>query len=184
MKLTAHIRAIRQTVGFETARIVFCPESNLASEGKRITKDLRDARVENLFCLREDTQNGEGIRTTNALKKEMWIMMNSLLNRRGVRWHKRMACVGNVSSDEDEKLYDASSMRKLVIDELASYQRKLEPSSDRDKMPTEIFTGKMTGPDDHGIAVQICLKSIDVWKSNQDFYGQCKPIYLGASMVA
>jgi hypothetical protein len=176
-KLVAHLAAVRKIPGLETARIVFCPESNLASEGKRITADLARAGVAECYVLREDVRGNEGVRTTEHLKKDMWISFNQLLNDRRVRWHPRLACVGLPTNDEMNERYDAQKMRTMVIDELLAYQHIVEPNKDPDKPPREKFSGKLSGCDDHCIAVQLCYKAVEIWLNNQDFYKNLRPIF-------
>lgn len=176
-KLVAHLRAVRSISGLQTARIVFCPESNLASEGKRITADLARAGVDECYVLREDVRGNEGVRTTEHLKKDMWISFNRLLNERQVRWHPHLACVGSPLNDEMNERYDAQKMRAMVIDELLAYQHIIEPNKDPDKPPHEKFSGKLSGCDDHCIAVQLCYKAVEIWLNNQDFYSNLKPIF-------
>lgn len=169
---------MRRIEGLETAKIVLCPEANLASEAKRIVIDLAGTGIENVYCLREDTNKNEGIRTTNKLKAGMYDAFNRLLNAKRVRWHERMTCVGNIADDEADERYDAEGMRKMVADQLAAYQRIVEPSThDRDAPPVVKFSGKMAGDDDHALAIQLCAIIIDIWLNNQAFYGDLKPIY-------
>lgn len=164
---------MRSIDGLQTAKIVFCPESNLGSEGKRIAADLGRAKIRNCFCLMEDTKGNEGVRMTDEFKKAMYLSMNALLLYRRVRWHPMMKSVS-----DDEK-YSAPRMRKLLIDELCGYQRQLVYSkNDPLAPPKERFTGKIGGVacDDHCIALQILYKSMEFWCSRPEFYKQLKPL--------
>jgi len=173
-RLVAHIRAVRSLRGLEGARIVFCPESNLAHEGKRIAQDLARERVREVYCLMEDVKGNEGVRTTEALKKEMVISFGALLRQHRVRWHPKMACV----SRSEHENYSPESMRKLIIDELAAYQREIKPNkTNPNAPPREIFSGKLSGCDDHCIAIQLCHKAVEFWHANQDFYRRLRPLY-------
>jgi len=164
---------VRSIPGLETSKIVFCPESNLGSEGKRIAQDLARAQVKNCYCLMEDVRGNEGVRMTDEFKKEMYLSTNALLLYRRIRWHPLMKSVS-----EDEK-FSAPRMRKLVIDELCGYQRQLVYSkADPLAPPKERFTGKVGGTqcDDHCIALQICYKAMEFWCSKPDFYNRLKPL--------
>lgn len=172
-KLVQHIAAVRSIPGLQTAKIVFCPESNLGSEGKRFAQDLSREGVRNCFCLMEDVRGNEGVRMTDEFKKEMWMSTNALLLYRRIRWHQCM-----VSISDDEK-FSAPRMRKLIIDELCGYQRQLIYSkSDPLAPPKERFTGKIGGVacDDHCIALQIAYKAMEFWTAKPDFYQKLKPL--------
>ena len=172
-KLIQHINAVRSIDGLQTAKIVFSPESNLGSEGKRIAQDLSRAGVKNCYCLMEDVRGNEGVRMTEEFKKEMYLSMNALLLYRRVRWHPMMKSVS-----DDEK-FSAPRMRKLIIDEMCGYQRQLVYSKvDPLAPPKERFTGKIGGVacDDHCITMQICFKSMEFWTSKPDFYSKLKPL--------
>jgi hypothetical protein len=174
-RLLDHMNAVRKLRGLEGSRIVFCPESNLAFEGKRIVQDLARERALNVYCIREDKKQ-EGIRMTEALKKEMAISMGALLLQRKIRFHRQMVCVSN--GPNDRETHTPSSMRKLIIDQLNSYQRELVPSKTNIYLPPkERYSGKRSGCDDHAIALQICWKSKERWDCNKEFYSRMKPIY-------
>jgi hypothetical protein len=172
-KLIDHIRAVRRLPGLQTAKVVFCPESNLGSEGKRIAQDLSREQIRNCWCLMEDVRGNEGVRMTEEFKKEMYLTTNALLLYRRIRWHPLMTSVS-----EDEK-HGPQAMRKLIIDEVCGYQRQLIYSkTDPLAPPKERFTGKIGGTscDDHCIALQICYKAMEFWRSKPDFYARLKSL--------
>lgn len=121
----------------------------------------------------EDVRGNEGVRMSAPFKKEMWMSTNALLLQKKVRFHPMM-----VSVSEDENM-GPEAMRKLLIDELCGYQRKLDYNqSDPLQPPKERFTGKIGGScDDHCIAFQVCYKSAEKWNAKSDFYSQLKPLY-------
>lgn len=171
-RIVEHVQKYRRLPGLEYSSTVFCPESNLGLEGKRIVQDLARAQLERCYTLMEDKRGSEGIRMTNELKKELQMTFSALLNRRMIAWHPMMTCCG----DDGET---PESMRKMLIDELAAYQRRLKhDDDDPDKPPKEFFSGKYTGKgDDLGIAAQLAFKGAEFWNSKPDFYNHLKPIY-------
>lgn len=169
--VVAHIHAIRQIHALKTARIWLCPESNLGNEGKRIAKDIADARVPQVYCMTEDVRGGEGVRMTNSFKKEIWMMFNRSLTNHSVRFHPQMVCIS-------KEAHTPESMRKLLITQLRAYSREVRNSAaDSTAPPKEIFSGKHAGPDDHCVAIQICMKSIELWRNNLAYYNTRKPLY-------
>lgn len=156
---------------------MFCPESNLGLEGIRIAQDLARAHLERCYVLMEDKRGSEGIRMTEELKKELYMTFQALMTQRRIAWHPMMICCG----DDGET---PESMRKMLIDELFAYQRRLKhDEANPDKPPREFFSGKYTGKgDDLCIAAQLCFKGAEFWNSKPDFYNNLKPIFGRGSM--
>lgn len=175
-RLVNHIAAVRSLRGLSLAKIVFCPESNLAWEGKRIAGDLARKRIPNVFVLKED-KNRVGVRTTDVLKKEMVVSFNRLLIENRVRFHPRMICT---SITEQENL-TPDKMRDMLIKQLGQYTRELRINKkDPSKPPTEVFSGKMAGPDDHCIALQLSYKAVEFWFANINHYRHAAPLWEAA----
>lgn len=169
-----HIKNVRKLRGLESARVVFCPESNLAHEGKRIAQDLARERVRNVWCIMEDGKRQEGVRMSESFKKECAISFSALLLQHRVQFHPRMVCI---SRGEYEN-YSPQSMRTLLIDEIAAYKRELRLNKTTPGAPAkEFFSGKLGGCDDHCIAVQLCYKAVEIWSANPDFYLRQRPLY-------
>jgi hypothetical protein len=182
LRLVQHMEAVRKLRGLEGSRIVFCAESNLAFEGKRIAQDLARERVKHVYCLHEDKQD-EGIRTTEALKKEMAISMGALLLQQKLRFHRQMVCISN--SPEEHEQHTPASMRKLIIDQLNAYSRELEPSKSNIYLPPkERYSGKRSGADDHAIALQINWKAKERWDCNKAFYSRLRPLFDDSTVLA
>jgi len=160
--LVKHITALRRMREFCSARIIFCAESNLAFEASHITTFLRHrSRVANLTALYED--NGQpGLRTTNTTKKLMYLSMNELLTMHRVRIYSQMAVVGENCT--------AESMRTRIADQLLAYARILEPAKKPGDDPVEKFTGKMTGPDDLAICMQLNFLVYKRYLERRDYY--------------
>jgi hypothetical protein len=188
-----HMEAVRRLRGLESSRIVFCAESNLAFEGKRIAADLARERVREVYCIREDKKD-EGIRTTELLKKEMAIAMNALLLQNRLMFHRQMVCVSNDPNEAEQ--HTPSSMRKLIIDQLDAYSRELVPNRSNTDLPNkEKYTGKRSGADDHAskrdcnnrvsltfvwrttVALQICWMAKEKWEGNKEFYSRMRPLF-------
>ena len=171
--MVAFIQALRSLRGLETSRVVIAPEANYAMEGKRIAMDVARARVEGVYCLREDVRGNEGIRMTEALKKEMVLSFNALLMGHHVRWHPFMVALGS----------GAEEQRKGLVDELARYQRQLIYNErDPAALPKERFHGKIGGaPDDRAIAVQLVQKSREFWLAKPEFYSNLRPLWTPAN---
>lgn len=165
-----HIRRVRALPGLSASKVVFAPETNLGGEAERLVADLRRAHAPNIYTLHEDKKK-PGIRTTNLLKKQMWIDFKLALGDRRVRFHPYMA-VGNPK-------HDAEGMRSMLISELRTYTRKLEYSkSNPYQLPAEIFTGKVAGgQDDHAIVVQLLHISRKMYEAKAEFYRQQGPIW-------
>ena len=168
-KLIEFIHAVRRIRGLEQARVVFAPEANYAMEGRRLTIDLANAHVENVYALHEDVRGNEGIRMTEELKKEMVLSFNALLMQRKVRWHPFFVTVDSTPE----------AQRKGTIDELACYQRQLiYNESDPCALPKERFTGKIGGkPDDRGLTIQMVQKTREFWLARPDFYSRIRPVW-------
>ena len=152
---------------------MFCPESNLANEGKRLTQDLIRLQVPNCYVIREDVRGNEGFRMTEDFKASMFISSNSIITHRRVLFHRLMASVS-----EDEKL-NAEAMRHMIIDQLMAYQRMLVYNdSDPYSHPKVRYTGKIgSACDDHCIAFQVCYKAMEMWHSRPEIYSRMKPIW-------
>lgn len=178
-RLVNHIAALRSIRGLGLAKIVFCPESNYAFEGRRIASDLARKRIPNVFVLSED-KNRIGVRTSDVLKKEMAVKFNRLLNERRVRFHPRMICT---SITESENL-TPDKMRDMLIKQLGQYTRELRPNrTDPSKPDKEIYSGKAAGPDDHCIAIQLCYKAVEFWFSNINHYKNAAPLWETAPVL-
>lgn len=173
----------------EHCRIIFCPESNLANEGVRITRDLRGARPHNVHVLREDTDGKEGVRMTDALKKEMWYEMRRALNEHRVRFHPLLVVAGCGTKTVQQMRADDNTpegLRQMLIKQLKAYRRQLiYKKNDPGALPTEKFTGKIGGAaDDHSIVAQLLFIAHSIYEKKRDFYQTQKAIYEEGESVA
>lgn len=171
--IVAHVERLRQIAGFESARIVFCPESNLGAEGMRLTADLARVHLHNAIVLHEGKNHEEGFLTTDVTKKQMAVAFQRALLDRSVFFHPQLVTANSVQG------HTPVSMRRLVVDELLAYRRVLEYSqSDPDKLPREKYTGKVGGNcDDHAIAIQLLMACREVYDRKRQFYEQQPMIY-------
>jgi hypothetical protein len=168
--LVKMIHMIRRIRGLENADIIFSPEANYALDGKRLANELKLARIEGVYCLREDVRGNEGIRMTEFLKKEMVISFNALLMGHHLRWHPFMVSTST----------DAEVMRKRLIDEVARYQRQLIYNErDPAALPKEKFHGKVGGAsDDMAVTIQIVQKAYEFFRAKPEFYSQLRALYV------
>ena len=161
--LIQHLLKLRTIPGLEEATIVFVPESNLAFEGTRITAEVQRAGIQNVCVMNED-ENRAGVRSTASTKKMMAFVTGRALSDRRVRFHEQFLCVNEATT--------AGDLKKMIIDELRSYQRVLkQPSDHRFGTVKEAYTGKIgSGCDDHAIAFQINYAMQNVFFSKRDTY--------------
>ena len=152
--------------GFESATIVFVPESNLAFEGYHQANRLRKTGVSNL-CIMEEDDNRPGIRTDHKLKKAMSTALRDKIVKGHLRFHRSFVVTHADCSQ--------AKVLKQMYDELDGFSIILKPSkTDPHAEPKELYTGKQGhGTDDLAIALQLNLVAMRRFK-NSDKYADWK----------
>lgn len=140
---------MNQIEGFETAKIIFIPESNLGFEAIWSAREIRRSNIGNI-CVMEEDQNRAGIKMNRELKKHMCAMFQEKVNLQQVHFHRNFVCIGERNSPEN--------MKNEIVNQLINYSRILEYSKNKRIAPKETYGGKKGyGFDDHAIALQINL---------------------------
>lgn len=144
-----HIVELRKTQAFQSSRIVFVPESNLAFEGIYLQDALRRSGVREVCVMTED-ENRAGVKVNREFKKLMAMVLNNKLLDDSVYFYRDFVCCGEDNS--------SAEMRREIITQLRNYCRILKPQRDVHKPPSESYGGKRGhGYDDHAIGLMLNL---------------------------
>ena len=148
-----HIQMARSLPGLSGADVIFVPESNSGHSSQTYCIDIINARVPRVILMDEDEKH-VGLRTDNASKMRMAVLMRNLLRAHMVKFHPMF-----FTTSEG---YDGESMKKLIIQQFGDYKRKVKPRKRSGGADTgehdyvEIFSGKFGNRrDDQGVCAQI-----------------------------
>jgi hypothetical protein len=133
---------------FPNAKIILCPENNLAYEASWLAVVVEGQHWNHVCVMKEDDFRW-GVRTTNALKKFLARSYAEMLDQ-----HK--ACFSDVFitvSHEDRP----ETLRNDIMNQHYNYCRIIQTSkSDMHREPVERYCGKQGyGFDDHTICAQL-----------------------------
>ena len=138
-----------QIKGFEAAKIIFIPESNLGFEGTWAAHEIRRSGLRNI-CIMDEDNNRAVVRLNRPLKISMCKVFKEKLNLDQIFFHRSFFCIGDGNSPE--------SIMNEIVNQLLNYTRRLTYSKDRKIAPKETYGGKQGhGFGDHAIAIQLNL---------------------------
>lgn len=147
--LINHIVALRKIQAFQSSRLVFVPESNLAFEGMWLQQELQRTGLGNVCVMMED-ENRAGVKINRDFKKVMAMSLNYKLLENSIYFSHNFMCCGEDNSAEE--------MRHEILLQLRNYCRILTPGRNVHKPPGESYGGKRGhGYDDHAIALMLNL---------------------------
>ncbi len=161
-----HIMALRRLIkGASDARVVFVPESNLATEHMWATREMRHSGL-GQFCVMREDNNNVGTRTTKELKHTMALLLNTKIVRRNIFVLNGFVSVVDGSSTED--------MLNKLLDQMKNYSRIVKPPRDKHHGSAIVsYTGKSGhGHDDLVIAIQLLNAMHGPFWSKIAEYGQ------------
>lgn len=175
--VVSHVRALRERLpGLAGARIVFVPESNgggFASQDYALA--LIEEQVPHVYLMDEDAKH-VGLRTDNASKKRMTILLSNALRAHALKFHPLLVTTGDAMSRD--------SMVTAFIDQCASFKRKLkmkktQGEDDGVRQYTEIFSGKFGGrKDDFVMGGMINLMGRSIYMTKfEETYRNKRPLW-------
>lgn len=144
-----HAMALRRNIpGANDARIVWVPESNLATEHIWGMREVRNSGL-GKFCVMREDHNRVGTRTTKELKHAMAQALDQKIVRRNVFILDGFVSIGDGYSTEE--------VLDKLMDQLKNYSKIVKPPRDpHHGNPIVSYTGKTGyGHDDLVIAIQL-----------------------------
>jgi hypothetical protein len=133
---------------FDGARIVVCPENNLAWEASWLATAIEERKWSHVCVMREDDFKW-GVRTTNSLKKFLARSYGELLDRHRVRFADTFITVSHAE--------EPHVLREDIMRQHYNYCRIIQTSGvDPHRAPVEKYGGKQGyGFDDHTLCAQL-----------------------------
>jgi hypothetical protein len=159
-----HVMSLRRNIrGANDARIVFVPESNLATEHIWGMREVRNSGL-GQFCVMREDRNRVGTRTSKELKQAMAEALNQKIVRRNIFILDGFVCICDGLSTED--------MLDKLMDQMKNYSRIVKPPRDQHHgNPVVSYTGKTGyGHDDMVIAIQLLnVMQIAFWTKPENY---------------
>ena len=161
--LINHIKAVRNIPGLEAAHVMLSVEANLGFEAMHHQAYIASSGLTKVIVMNED-QERAGVRTTNDMKRTMVIIMNDALSHLRLHFYKDMVAINGKN--------DSKKMVEMIIKQVISFHRIVQPPLKLHQEPKEIYNGKMGGgKDDLLMALMLGLYMYGVAASKPEKYG-------------
>lgn len=144
------------------------PESNLGFEALWVSREMKMARLENVYPMVED-HNRVGVRMNHPLKKMMAISMNEKIRDERIKLYQHFITIGVSERERDERL-TPEKMIKDLYDQHVNYSRIITPSKQAHGETKEKYCGKNGyGFDDHVIALGLINVMNNIFRSKDEY---------------